>query len=146
MFRTLVFAILLAVPSLAKADALGLLFDGPYTVPVVPIDANSFEAIEADGAGAKQMWCAAGIFANNVLGQGKAKLYIKQARGSSVTVAGRKGVIFTTQPVPDATKSYSFSLRKVGLTFSVSTVYGLCEGDPFRRVRVILPDGRYVWY
>jgi len=108
-------------------------------IPVRPIDANTFEAFENDGAGASQVWCAAGKFTRDYLRQRGGELYVLQARGDSAAVPGRKSVIFTTQPVANPVKSYSVSLRKEGLNFSMTHAYALCRSQPefLIRVRVV---------
>lgn len=144
MFKSLALAALLALPTQTNADFFVFGTLETFTIPIVPIDETTFEAIEADGAGGTQMWCAAGIFTNRVLGQDRAEVYIKQARGPSVTVEGRKGVVFTTQEVPNASKSYSQGVRTAGKSFSAGHAYALCRGSDFRVVRIRLPNGQIV--
>ncbi|AXI45950.1 hypothetical protein C1J03_07890 [Sulfitobacter sp. SK012] len=100
-----------------------------YRIPVFPISNDSFEVIENDGAGASQLWCAASIYATEVLGQGRGTLTITRAREASQNVPGRKGVIFTTAQVKDASSSYSFSVRKPGLSFKTGTAETACPVD-----------------
>lgn len=144
MFKSLVLAAVLAVPTLANADLLGFAFLETYTIPVNPIDATTFETIEADGAGGTQHWCAAAIFARRVMGVDQGNLYVKEARGPSRTVPGRIGVVFTTQEVPGASKSYSQGVRDAGKTFSVGHANALCHGTNFADVRIVLPNGQFV--
>ena len=106
-------------------------------IPVRQIDATSFEVIEADGAGGMQMWCAAGIFARNVLDQRGGTLAVTRPRGPSATFPGRTSVIYSTRPVSDPKSSYSPNVRTAGLTFSVTHAYALCRSMlPERVVRV----------
>ena len=126
---------LVLVPTLALPQSL--FFRELIVIPVRQIDANSFEAIEADGAGGMQMWCAAGIFARNVLGQRGADIAVAQPRAPSATFPGRKSVVFTTQPVADRKSSYSTNVRTQGLTFSTTHAYAQCRSMlPERVVRV----------
>lgn len=146
MFKFLALACLILVPSLANAQrfGFGMGLNELYTIPVNPINATTFETIEANGAGGTQLWCAAGIYARRVLGMQKGRLYIKEARGASRTVQGRRGVVFTTQEVPNATQTYSEGVRTQGKTLSIGHAHGLCFGTTFRTVNIRLPDGRLV--
>ena len=144
MFKSLALAALLALlmPSDTKAFGFGTL--ETFTIPIVPIDETTFEAIEADGAGGTQRWCAAGIFASRVLGMTNGEIYIKQARGPSITAKGRTGVVFTTQEVPNATKTYSEGVQTTGKSLSAGHAYALCRGSDFRVVRIRLPNGQII--
>ena len=144
MFKSLALAALLAAPTQSNADFFGFANLETFTIPVVPIDDTTFETVEADGAGGTQLWCAAGIFTRRVKGVDRGELYIKEARGPSRTVQGRKGVIFTTEEVPNASKSYSEGVRTQGKSLSVAHANALCRGSDFRVVRIILPNGQIV--
>ncbi|MEL7262630.1 MAG: hypothetical protein AAGK69_14700 [Pseudomonadota bacterium] len=138
MFKRLAILMLLAAPTALQADRI--FFRELIVIPVRQIDANSFEAIEADGAGGMQMWCAAGIFTRKVLGQRGGDIAVAQARGPSAAYPGRKSVIFTTQAVADPKSSYSTSLRTPGLTFSMAHAYAQCRSvlpEQIVRVRVL---------
>jgi len=106
-----------------------------YTLPAAQVDGNSFEIIEADGAGNSQMWCAAGLYARKVLGERGGTLTIEAARGPAQTVPGRRGVVFTTAQVPDAFGGVSLSVRQPGLTFSMTHAYALCSQFPNLKLR-----------
>ncbi|MGC1504374.1 MAG: hypothetical protein WA782_09575 [Sulfitobacter sp.] len=98
---------------------------------VVPLSATSFEVIEGLGEGARGMWCAAADYVLNGRRQpSNQRLYVQSARGPSVTVAGRKGVVFTTDAssLSDGPKtSYSVSVRTVGLGLPVVHAYQFCR-------------------
>jgi len=144
MFKSLILAVPLALMTLPSANAFGVVVLETFTIPIVPLDETTFEAIEADGAGGTQMWCAAGIFATRVLGMTNGEIYIKQARGPSVAAQGRKGVVFTTQEVPNASKSYSQGVQTTGKSFSAGHAHALCFGSDLRVVRIRLPNGQIV--
>ncbi|MEP1353482.1 MAG: hypothetical protein ABJX32_09795 [Tateyamaria sp.] len=144
MSKSLALAALLAVLTPLNVNAFGIATLETFTIPIVPLDKTTFEAIEADGAGGTQMWCAAGIFATRVLGITNGEIYIKQARGPSVAAQGRKGVVFTTQEVPNASKSYSQGVQTTGKSFSAGHAHSLCFGSDFRVVRIRLPNGQIV--
>lgn len=146
MLKVLALACLIALPSLANAQrfGFGIGFNELYTIPVNPINATTFETIEANGAGGTQLWCAAGIYARRVLGLQKGRLYIKEARGPSRTVQGRRGVVFTTEEVPNATQTFSEGVRTQGKNLSIGHAHSLCFGTTFRNVRIRLPNGRLV--
>ncbi|MEO0503965.1 MAG: hypothetical protein AAFZ14_11620 [Pseudomonadota bacterium] len=135
MLKHLAILACLVLPTTVAADRI--FFRELIVIPVRPIDANSFEVIEADGAGGMQMWCAAGIFSRKVLGQRGGDLSIVQARGPSSAYPGRKSVIFTSLPVDNPTSSYSTNVRTAGLTFSMTHAYAQCRSMlPERVVRV----------
>lgn len=130
-------AVLITAPTLAPAQDSSR--RERYTLPAVQIDANSFEIIEADGAGNSQIWCAAGIYAREVLGQRDGDLAVEVPRGPSQTTPGRRGVVFTTAPVEGAFSSTSLGIRKAGLTFSAGHAHALCR--QFRNLKVrVGPD------
>lgn len=106
-----------------------------YTLPVVAIDANTFEVVEAGGAGSSQIWCAAGIFTKRVLGQSGGDIYIKVPRGPSQSMPGRKSVIFTTLPVDGAFTSYSRGVRQAGETHSMTHANAICRQSGSVRIR-----------
>lgn len=144
MYKSLALAAVIAVSTFANAEAFGFPLLERFTIPVFPIDATSFEVIEADGAGGQQLWCAAGIFTTRVMGVQRGDLYIKVARGPSQNVPGRVGIVFTTQPVPDSFTTYSSGVREAGKRASVGMANALCFGEPARRVRIRLPNGNLV--
>lgn len=110
-------------------------------IPVRPIDTTTFEVIENDGAGGSQLWCAAGKFSRDALGQRGGSITILQARGPSSAFPGRKSVVFTTKPVANPVSSTSQSVRTVGQVFSMAHANALCRSDPERwiKVRVVNP-------
>lgn len=144
MYKALALAALLAVPTFADAGRFGLAFLERYTIPVNPIDATTFETVEANGAGGTQLWCAAAIYTILVMGVDRGNLYIKEARGASQTMQGRKGVVFTTQEVPGASKSYSEGVREAGKTFSIGHADALCRSGNVGDVAIRLPSGQLV--
>ncbi|WP_147112834.1 hypothetical protein [Tateyamaria sp. syn59] len=133
MFKPLSLAILITLPTLSHAEAF--VQRERYTIPVNQINATSFEVIEADGAGGTQMWCAAGLYARNVLGQRGGDLTIETGRGDALTAPGRKGVVFTTAPLEGAFSSFSQGVRRSGKVFSMTHAFALCQTLPFLRVR-----------
>ena len=106
-------------------------------IPIVAMDANTFEAIENDGAGGTAMWCAAGLYTREVLGQRGGSIYIQQGRSASVAVPGRQGVVFSTQPVDGAFSSLSQGIRRTGKVFSMTHAYALCRETPRLRVEIV---------
>lgn len=107
-----------------------------FEIPVYALNAVSFEVIESDGAGGTQLWCAAGIYAREVLGQRSGSLYIEEGRGPAVSLPGRVGVRFTTQPVPNAFSAFTQGVRRTGQVFSINHAYALCNDTPNLRVQV----------
>ena len=130
-------ACLLIAPLPVAAEMIEL--NKRFVLPVAAIDATSFEVVENNGAGAAHMWCGASIYARKVLGQRDADLYLKVARGPSKKFSGRKGVVFTVEPLANAVAQNSFSLRQVGSTHSVSASHFVCRDN--REVFIRLDSG-----
>ncbi|MEL6465567.1 MAG: hypothetical protein AAFQ58_11420 [Pseudomonadota bacterium] len=110
-------------------------------IPVYPIDANTFEVIENDGAGGTQLWCAAGKFTRGYLHQRGGDLTVLTPRAASATFPGRKSVVFTTRPTSNAFRSASQGVRQAGQTFSMAHAYTLCKSryDLYIKLRVVRP-------
>ncbi|UOA28199.1 hypothetical protein [Pseudosulfitobacter sp. DSM 107133] len=66
-------------------------------LPVNPLSASTFEVIEKNGAGPRDIWCAAATYAIDQLGDQRGRLYIVTPRGPAQSVAGAKGVAFSTR-------------------------------------------------
>lgn len=133
MIRSIALSLLVTVPTMSHAQ--DFMRRERFTIPVNQIDATTFEVIEADSAGGTQVWCAAGIYARNVLGLRGGNLYIQTGRGDAVTAPGRKGITFTSEPVPGAFSAVSQGVRRAGQVFSMTHAYSLCRNLPFLRVR-----------
>ncbi|WP_152613068.1 hypothetical protein [Tateyamaria sp. ANG-S1] len=140
MLKPLSLAVLITLPTLGHAQ--DFVRRERLTIPVNRIDSTSFEVIEADGAGGTQLWCAAGIYTRHVLGQRGGDLYIQSGRGDATTAPGRKGVVFTTQPVEGAFSSFGQGVRRTGKVFSMAHAFALCRDSPFLRVQTA--DNRLV--
>lgn len=122
--------------------AAGNLFNQNFTLPVVSLGPDTFEVIEADGAGGTQIWCGAGIYVRHVLGQRGGDITIQQSRGDSVSQPGRKSVVFTTASVPDAFNSIDQGVRRDGKRFSAGHAFALCSS--LNRLKLRLQDGSIV--
>jgi hypothetical protein len=144
MLKSLALAALIALPTGAYAQNVGLFVHERYVLPAAQIDATTFEIIENDGAGGTQIWCGAGIFVRKVLGERGGDIYISQARGPSQTMPGRKAVVFSTRPVPEAFKSVSQGVRHVGKTLSMAHAYALCRSGLSLSVRLRTADGALI--
>lgn len=143
MYKLIGIALLaFAVLAPMSADAQGFAGRGHFTLPATALGPNTFEIIEADGAGGSQIWCGAGIYARQVLGQRGGDITIVEGRGASQTQPGRKSVIFTTNPVAGSFGSYSTGISKPGTRFSMTQAFAQCSDLPNFRLR--LPDGRLV--
>lgn len=108
----------------------GQTFQAVNRLTVVPLGNGAFEVIEAYGEGARGLWCAAADYTLD-RGTTRAKrLYVKTARGPSVSGVGRKGVVFTTNKaslgVP-AQQSVSVSVRIPGQGLPVLHAYQFCK-------------------
>mmetsp|Transcript_22601 Transcript_22601/g.36921 ORF Transcript_22601/g.36921 Transcript_22601/m.36921 type:complete len:146 (+) Transcript_22601:1211-1648(+) len=143
MLKHIALATVIALPTLAHAQERNFVRER-VTLPVNTIDANSFEVIENDGAAGTQIWCAAGLFTRQALGQRGGDLYIEVARGPAQTAPGRKGVVFTTEPVAGAFNSVSQGVKRAGQTFSMAHAYALCRSGRAQSVRVRTADGQLI--
>ncbi len=128
-----------ALPTVAGAQV----YKAINRLDVVPLGGGNFEVIEANGEGARGMWCAAADYAmrrNNANGQ---RLYVQAARAASVTRAGRKGAIFTTNVnnlnvAPS--KSLTVSVETPGQSLPLHHAIQFCrefDNDGF----IIIPGG-----
>ena len=99
---------------------------------VVPLNATDFEVVETRTSGPRGYWCAAADFARSRLGAAQGtRLYIKSARGPSISAQGKRGVVYTTDAsrlAADPNKGYFVSLTKVGYNLSVGHAYSFCYG------------------
>lgn len=101
------------------------------TLSVAPLPNGDFEVIEANGEGARGIWCAAADYVLSRSGNSaRGRLYVKTPRGPSVSGAGRIGVVFTTDVerlgvAPQ--KSYSVSTRIKGLGLPIQHAVAFCR-------------------
>lgn len=75
----------------------------PYTaenfLKVWTLDATTFEVIEANGEGARGLWCAAASYAERQMRMDhRNPIYVLVPRGPSVSRPDRKSVIYTINP------------------------------------------------
>lgn len=114
MRRSFILLTCLLLPLQAAAQA----YRAENWLLVVPLNTHDFEVIEDRGEGARGIWCAAGEFAQTMLGLPRGeRLYVKTPRGPSVSGVGRRGVVFTTDPSrvkADLGKSYSVTVTRAG--------------------------------
>lgn len=116
---------ILAAPVEAQTLRFGLGF--APRLQVNPISATEFEVIESDSAGAQDIWCAAAYYTENTLGKQRGRLYVAGARAPARTVQGRKGVVFSTEPVPGAFTSVSVSVRAEGMNLPIFHALQFCR-------------------
>ncbi len=113
----------LALPATAQS------FRAENRVTVTPVT-GGFEAFEGGGMGARSLWCAAADYAKEVRGaSGTQRLYVKTARGPSVTQPNRKAVSFTLDPTgltPSTVLVLGPSIRTPGANLSVDHAYSFC--------------------
>lgn len=121
-----------------------IFFNFRVQIPVFQLDATTFEAVENDGAGGAQMWCAAAIFTRRVLGRDTGGIYVKVARGPAQSMPGRRSVVFTIEPIPDAFTTYDTTIRRTGKVMSFAAANAQCRSD--REVVVRLSNGAWVYW
>lgn len=135
--RLAVIAAIFAI-SLTSGGAMAQTFEAVNRLKIVTLNGSDFEVIEARGEGARGIWCAAADYAlNKKRMQRKHRIYVKTERGASVSGAGRKGVVFTTDVdrLPQGpSQSFSVSTRVVGQGLSIVHAYQFCRDN------IIEPD------
>lgn len=115
-----------------------------YKLPVIQLSANTFEVVEANGAGGQHIWCGAGIYVRRGLGLADGDIEIVVPRGASQTAPGRKSVVFQINAVQADKPGYTTNnIGKAGAAKSVFAAYSVCRFSP--GVRVQLADGRRIW-
>lgn len=118
-----------ALPGAATAIGFGLSFAVGLDLDVNPLPGNRFEVIEARGAGAQDIWCAAALYAEETLGQGKGRLYVAVPRGPAQTVPGRKGVAFTLTAPAETSRAYSVSVNVAGQSLPIFHARQFCRNN-----------------
>ena len=131
-YRVAVLFVIL-LPGVAAAQVIGFGLNFAPRLQVNPVSGTEFEVIESDSAGAQDIWCAAARYAEDVLGITRGRLYISRARAPALTVRGRKGVVFTTQPTPDAFTSVSVSVRESGMNLPIFHALQFCRNHILER-------------
>jgi hypothetical protein len=121
--------VFLLLPGLVAAQAInvGLSIGFAPRLQVNPISATRFEVIESHGAGAQDIWCAAARYTEDALGKTRGRLYVARARGPAQTAPGQTGVVFSTEPVPDAFTSVSVSVRAEGMNLPIFHARQFCR-------------------
>lgn len=129
--RPLIYAVVLALaaPLAAQAQTYRAVND----LNVIPLGGSTFEVIEARGEGPRGMWCAAAEYAERRLGA-KGRVYIRDARGPSRSVKGRKSVVFTTNAAAltqGPFRSTSLNTSQVGVGLPIAHAIQFCRRDDF---------------
>lgn len=99
-------------------------FGDPLTAR--PISATEFEVIHERFTTNRDVWCAAGEFAREQLGLGRARLYLTAGKSPATTVPGQESYKFTTEAIPEAFQSYSIIINRVGANLSVAAARNAC--------------------
>ena len=125
IFLTAALAALL--PVLANAQS----YRAINKLTVVPLGGSNFEVIEQRGEGARGILCAAAEYAERRLGA-TGRVYIREGRGPSRTVQGRKGVVFTTNAasLPQGpSQSVIVSTSRVGAGLPIAHAIQFCRDN-----------------
>ncbi|MEM9968077.1 MAG: hypothetical protein AAF755_08265 [Pseudomonadota bacterium] len=116
-------------------------YEAPNSLKVFPLTSGGFEVVEARGQGAMGIWCAASSYVIDRLSPpGRTRLYVKTARGPSVSVAGRKGVAFTIDPADlsvTPSTSHSVSVRQVGRSLPIYHAVQFCREDVIKLEEIL---------
>ena len=104
-------------------------------IVIKPISDSDFEVVQGTNFGAAEYWCGAATYIERRLGQPETtKIYVRTPLGPSVTVPGRKGVIFTTAPkgLAQVRNGLTLSVRKAGVMRKSAVARRYCR-DAFTR-------------
>lgn len=99
------------------------------------LNATDFEVVETRSMGAADFWCGASTYVIRRNGMSElTPIYLKQARGPSKTVNGRKAVVFSTSSLglPPAQKQITVSVNRPGDMIKSSLARRFCR-DAFTR-------------
>mgnify|MGYP003669558350 FL=1 len=121
------------IAALLPLGASAQSFRADNFLDVVPLSGTTFEVIEANGEGPRGIWCAAADYASKRLGYYD-RIYIREGRGPSRSVAGRKAVAFTTDAssLPQGPpQSYSLTTSQVGVGLPVNHAIQFCRIDDY---------------
>jgi hypothetical protein len=115
------------------AAAQAKTYQAANRLAVVALNNSDFEVIEARGEGARGIWCAAADYTitDRHMGSNQ-RIYVKSPRGPSANVAGKIGVVFTTNPArlsQGPSKSYSISVRTVGQGLTAAHAIQFCRDN-----------------
>ncbi|MGD1883843.1 MAG: hypothetical protein ACFB11_16245 [Paracoccaceae bacterium] len=97
-----------------------------YRLDINTVSATSYEVVQRPGGGISGIWCAAADHAIKTLGIDRGRIYVERALGPSLTSPGKKGVVFSTRPVP-AEASGSSSVRSAGANLRVGHAIQFCR-------------------
>jgi hypothetical protein len=126
-----IFAVILA-PGIAGPQ-MAQAFVPSQDLPVLQLpDSRAFEVVQQHAAGPRQVWCAAGEHARDVLRLPTAtRLYIARGRAASDLANGRITIRFSPDPVaptgPQQDSPYTVSLRDVGFSLSIGHALSYCN-------------------
>jgi hypothetical protein len=121
-------ATLLLLPAVASAaQTIGWRHDADPRLTVNPISATEFEVIEARGAGAQDIWCAAAYYAEYTLGRDRGRLYVSVPRGPAQTAPGRTGVTFTLREIAEPRTGVSVTVRREGENLPIFHALQFCR-------------------
>lgn len=135
-FTTLATVLALAVPMAAHAQT----YRAVNKLDVIPLNRTTFEVIEAAGEGPRGMWCAAADYVENRL-RTEGRIYIRDGRGPSRKVSGRKSVVFTTDVSSLSQgpfQSLSLSTSQVGVGLPKNHALQFCRVDDYELGSLLL--------
>lgn len=125
--------IVAVLASVLASGAAAQTFTAVNKLSVIALNASDFEVIEARGEGARGMWCAAASYAlTKKRMQRNHRIYVKTARGPSISRPGRKGVVFTDDArrlSQGPSKSVSVSTNVVGMGLPVAHAIQFCRDN-----------------
>lgn len=122
----------MAAALIAAAPAWAADFRAANRLRVAPVDDQVFEVIAGPGMGGSAFWCAAGDYANRVMGAGATqRIYLVRARGPAVTRNRKSAAHFSLVPPDgvDTSPGYFLSLRRVGENLTANDAQSHCV-DP----------------
>ena len=105
------------------------------TIVINPINATDFEVIQGTNFGAAEFWCGAATYIERRTGRSElTPIYVKRPQAPSLTVSGRKGVVFSTSNagLPPAQPSRTLTVRTPGAMLKSVKARRYCR-DAFTR-------------
>lgn len=104
-------------------------------IVITPSSDSDFEVVQGTNFGAAEYWCGAATYIERRLGRPETTtIYVRKTLGPSVTVPGRKSVIFTTAPkgLAQVRNGLTLSVHQAGVKRKSAVARRYCR-DAFTR-------------
>ncbi len=104
-------------------------------IVINPLPGGAFEVVQGTNFGAAEYWCGAATFIERRSGRSElTPIYVQKPLGPSLTVSGRRGVVFTTDPagLPPAQQRVTVTVETPGVMLKSVQARRFCR-DAFTR-------------